>query len=80
MLLELSPYTTVETRKIGSTAFIGCYFDYSCPSWYDGISRYQRKKIRSSEELYTENKCYILNLQNVRATKIGKNSESKEIL
>jgi hypothetical protein len=32
------------------------------------------------EELYTENKCYILNLQNVRATKIGKNSESKEIL
>ena len=35
--------------------------------------------IRSSE-LYTENKCYNLNLQNVRATKIEKNSESKEIL
>ena len=38
-------------------------------------SRYQRKNhyhvwIRSSEELNTENKCYILNLQNVRATKI----------
>ena len=28
--------------------------------------------------VYSE--CYILNLQNVRATKIGKNSESKEIL
>jgi hypothetical protein len=30
-------------------------------------------------ELYTENKCYILYLRNVRATKIGTNSESKEI-
>ena len=48
-------------------------------------SRYQRKKPLPcmNQELrraVTENKCYILNLQNVRATKIGKNSESKEIL
>lgn len=40
---------SLETRKILTTALIQCHFDYSCSSWYAGISQTLKNKLQIAQ-------------------------------
>ena len=40
---------STETRKTLTTALIQCHFDYSCSSWYAGVSQTLKNKLQIAQ-------------------------------